>query len=291
MKRFLLITIIACISSSHARSQTADWGKVQEILGRKGSVSGAILKTPFPRSDLHVKIGDVAVEPGLALTSWVAFGPMSNETMMMGDLVLLEGEVKPAMKALVAHGLEITALHNHVLNEQPTIMYMHFSGMGPAERLAEGIKDVLMQTGTPMGPPPARPEPLMLTEWPGVDSILGYKGARNGNLLQFGIPRADSITENGMIIPPVMGMAIAINIQKTGQAAATTGDFVLAASEVNPVLKALTSHGIEVTALHSHMLDETPRLFFMHFWGVDDPQNLARGLRAALDNINVVKKK
>jgi uncharacterized protein DUF1259 len=291
MKRFLLIAAVACVPCSYLAGQPADWGNVQEILGRKGTVSGNILKETFPRTDLHVKIGDVPVEPGLALTSWMAFAPMSGETMVMGDLVLLEPEVRPAMDALVAHGLEITALHNHILNEQPVVMYMHYSGMGKAADLAEAMKDVLSKTGTPMGPPPLRPEPLILPEWPGVDSIIGYTGNRNGKMLQYGIPRRDTIFENGMAIPPAMGMAIAINIQSMEGKAATTGDFVLKSSEVNPVLKALTGHGIAVTALHSHMLDESPRLFFMHFWGVDDPQNLARGLRAALDKIDVAQKK
>ncbi|HEY6191742.1 MAG TPA: DUF1259 domain-containing protein [Bacteroidota bacterium] len=291
MKWLCLIVTAACIHYCVALSQSPDWGKVEQIFGRKGSVSGSILKVTFPRSDLHVKIGEVAVEPGLALTSWVGFSPMEGATMMMGDLVLLESEVKPSMDALVAHGLEVTALHNHVLAEQPPVMYMHFGGMGDPVTLAEAIKDVLTKTGTPTGPPPLRPEPLSIPEWPGVDSIIGYKGNRNGRLLQFGIPRGDTIIENGMVISPAMGMAIAINIQSLGTTAATTGDFVLTAGEVNPVLKALTAHGIAVTALHSHMLDESPRLLFMHFWGVDDPRNLARGLRAALDKVNLARKR
>jgi hypothetical protein len=223
---------------------------------------------------LHVAVGDVPVEPGLALTSWVAFKPGTGGAMMMGDLVLLEEEVQPVMDALVAHGLEVTALHNHILNERPTVMYMHFGGMGDPVKLGEAMKDVLSQTKTPTAPPPLRPEPAALTEWPGVDSIMGYAGQRKGDL-----------------IPPSMGMAISINLQMVGSKAATTGDFVLTSSEVNPVLRALKRHGIAVTALHSHMLDESPRLFFMHFWAVDDPRSIARGLREALDNVHTLPRK
>jgi hypothetical protein len=170
-------------------------------------------------------------------------------------------------------------------------MYMHFGGMGDPVKLGEAMKDVLSQTKTPTAPPPLRPEPAALTEWPGVDSIMGYAGQRKGDLLQFGIPRADTIIEEGMVIPPSMGMAISINLQMVGSKAATTGDFVLTSSEVNPVLRALKRHGIAVTALHSHMLDESPRLFFMHFWAVDDPRSIARGLREALDNVHTLPRK
>jgi hypothetical protein len=288
MKRCALVLSLLSLLQTGVLAQPADWGIVQQILGRKGMVAGDILKEPYPRTDLHVKIEDTPVEAGLALTSWIAFRPMSGQTMAMGDLVLLESEVNPVMKTLVAHGWEITALHNHILNETPTVMYMHVSARGDAAKLAEALKDVLSRTATPTGPPPLRPEPAIMPEWPGIDSIMGYKGQHNGNLLQFSIPRADTIREEGMTIPPVMGMAISINLQRVGAKAATTGDFVLTSAEVNPVLEALTDHGIAVTALHSHMLNEMPRLFFMHFWGVDDPQDLAKGLRAALDRTNAL---
>ncbi|MBV8448478.1 MAG: DUF1259 domain-containing protein, partial [Hyphomicrobiales bacterium] len=145
-------------------------------------------------------------------------------------------------------------------------------------------------SGTPLGPPPP-PSPVSLDlDTAGLDSALGFKGKANGAVYQFSIPRADAVREEGMVIPEAMGSAIGINFQPTGGGrAAITGDLVLIASEVNPVLRALRMNGIEVTAVHNHMLDDEPRIFFMHFWGNDDAQKLANGLRAALDKIAVKK--
>ncbi len=291
MKRLPAVLALLCSIAATARTQAFDWSEVEGIFGRKGSVIGDVFKITFPRTDLKVTIGDVPIEAGLALTSWIAFKAMSHRAMIMGDLVLTEKEVDPVMKRLVANGVEVTALHNHLINERPVVMYMHFSGQGDPAQLAEAMKDALSGTDTPMGPPPLNPEPAAASDWSKVESILGVSGQRKGNIIQFGIARSDSIMEYGMLIPASMGMAISINMQKLGTKAATTGDFVLTASEVNPVVKDLTGQGIVVTALHSHMLNESPRLFFMHFWAVDDPEKLAQGLRAALNETNFARKK
>ena len=280
----LAFSVISC------DSQTPDWSGIEKVFGRKGTAQGDMYKITFPRSDMSVSVGDVRIEPGLALTSWVAFKPMGDHAMLMGDLVLLETEIAPAEKTLMKNHLEVSAIHNHVIGEQPRVMYMHVGGEGEVEKLAQALMTVLSQTGTPLGPPSLNPNSAANINWTNVESILGRTGKRNGNLLQFGIPRAEQIIENGMEIPPFMGTATAINLQRVGEKeAATTGDFVLLASEVNPVIKALNDHGITVTALHSHMLFESPRLFFMHFWAVHDPQEIAAGLKAALDSTNSAK--
>jgi len=270
-------------------AQTPDWQPVENVLGRKGTVQGDVLKVAFPRSDLNVSVGNVHVEPALALTSWMAFKSMGTDTMVMGDMVLLDSEIAPAMSKLIANGLEVSALHNHIVGETPSIMYMHYGGHGEAMKLAEAVKSALAMTGTPLTS--AQPPPLSTNDWSNVESILGLTGQRKGNVIQFGIPRKETISENGMDIPPFMGMATAINIQMVGDKAATTGDFVLLASEVNPVVRALKEGGISVTAIHNHMLFESPRLFFVHFWGLDSPEMLAKGLRAALDKTNSSRKK
>ena len=208
----------------------------------------------------------------------------------MGDLVLIEEEVIPVMSKLIASGVEVTGLHNHLAGESPRVMYMHFYGQDEPTKLAETMKSALSLTGTPIASSPQAQSETTQIDWSKVESILGKAGKRKGNLLQFSIPRAETITENGMNIPPSMGVANAINFQMVGEKAATTGDFVLLASEVNPVVKALTEHNIAVTAIHNHMLTESPRLFFLHFWGVDEPKKLARGLKAALDKTNSAKK-
>ena len=270
-------------------AQTPDWQAVEKVFGRKGMIQGDVFKITFPRSDLKVNIGEVSIEPGLALTSWVAFKPIGSHAMIMGDLVLLEGEVAPVMSKLIVGGVEITGLHNHLAGESPRVMYMHYYGQGEPTKLAETMKAAIALTKTPLTLPQPQQSPYTI-DWTKVESILGWTGQHKGTLLQISVPRTETITENGMGVPPSMGAANAINFQMIGGKAATTGDFVLLASEVNPVVKALKEHGIAVTAIHNHMLTESPRLFFLHFWGVDDPEQLAKGLKAALDKTNSAKR-
>jgi hypothetical protein len=289
MKRvFVLLTLLLC-SVSSVSVQAADWQGVEKALGRKGAVQGDMFKVTFPRTDLSVKMGDVQLEPGLALTSWIGFRGMGNGAMMMGDLVLLENEVAPVMTKLVAEGLEVTALHNHLIRTTPVVMYLHFSGEGDPAKLAGAMCSALAVTSTPMAPPASAETTAKPADWAKVEAILGKAGQKKGNLLQVGFPRKEKISEKGMEVPPYLGMATGINLQMVGNKAATTGDFVLIGSEVNPVVKALVAHGIAVTAIHSHMLFESPRLFFLHFWGHDTPEKLASGLKAALDKINLAK--
>ena len=262
-----------------------DWKPVEQALGRAGSEQpGAVYKVAFPRSDLAVTAGGVTIKPALALGSWIAF----KDGMAMGDLVLLESEVNPVISALQAGGIEQSAVHNHLIGESPRVMYVHFEGHGDAAKLARTLHDALALTKTPMGPapPPSAPE----LDIPDLDPIMKYKGKVSGGVWQYSIPRAETITEGGMEVPPAMGTATAINFQPTGGGrAAISGDFVMIAAEVNPVIRALREGGIAVTALHSHMLGETPRLFFMHFWANDDAKKLAGTLRAALDRMHVAK--
>jgi hypothetical protein len=279
-------------TNSGQQSVAADWKAVAQALGKEGSMQpGDVYKVSLPRSDLRVTAGGVQLKPALALGSWVAFKKSGGMTMVMGDLVLTEDEVTPVMTKLQEGGVEQTALHNHVLNESPRVMYMHINAMGDAVKIAKAIHDALALSKTPFAAPGGGSQSQELgIDTKQLDQIMGQTGKANGGVYQFSIPRAEKITDNGMEVPPSMGVATAINFQPTGGGkAAITGDFVLIASEVNPVIRALRDNGIEVTALHSHMLDESPRLFFMHFWANDDSQKLARGLRAALDKMNIKK--
>lgn len=265
--------------------ETGDWKKVDAVFGTSGKdLPGGVHRFGWPRRDLSVKIGDVPVAPALALGSWGAFLKAGNGAMAMGDLVLLETELTPVVTALEAGGLEVTAIHNHLVNESPHVIYVHFSGHGDPVKLAESVRKALGETRTPLGaaPAPAAPSAADEQAFQKVQEVLGRKGAMAGTVLQIGVPRAERIEEHGMEIPPSMGMTIALNFERVGERVATTGDFVLLAAEVNPVIRELRAHGLEVTALHSHMLEETPRLFFMHFWGVDTPEKIAGGLKAAL---------
>jgi biotin operon repressor len=244
------------------------------------------------RSDLRVTANGVELKAGFALGSWAAFRKMGNHTDVMGDLVLTEAEVGPVMQKLSDSGIEITALHNHLINESPHVMYMHIHGMGDAAQMASVLHDALALTKTPPPAPAANANQDLGLDSKQLDSVLGHAGRNNNGVYQFSIPRAEKITENGTAIPNSIGITTAINFQPTGSGkSAITGDFVLTAKEVNPVIQALRQNGIAVTALHSHMLDEQPRLFFMHFWANDDAMKLAKGLRAALDRTNSAKEK
>jgi biotin operon repressor len=280
--------LILCALAAAQNSATSDWKAVEQALGRSGQpqADGAY-KFGLPRGDMKVTVDGVPVKPTLALGSWLAFSSPGSDAMVMGDLVLSEDEVSPVMLALQENGLEITALHNHVLHETPRVMYMHISGHGDAVKLAGSLKQVIALTKTPAPATPPSNPPALAFDTAAIDQALGYKGKVNGGVYQVGVPRAEKIADAGMPVPGSMGLATALNFQPTGAGkAAISGDFVLIGSEVNPVIKALRQNGIEVTAVHSHMLEEQPRLFFMHFWANDDVLKLAKGLRAALDQTN-----
>ncbi len=287
---FALALVLASVATRAPASSDPTWEAVDKVFGTAGKLlAGGVYKFGWPRSDLRVRVGSVVVEPALALGSWAGFLRMgaSDEAMVMGDLVLLDSEVTPVVTALEAAGFEVTAIHNHLLNETPHVAYVHYSGLDDAAILAKGLKEALNKTKTPaVSPKPASPSAAEETALKKVQEALGRTGSMAGRVLQIGVPRAESIMENGTVIPPTMGMATALNFQVEGDRVATTGDFVLLDAEVNPVIRELRARGIDVTALHSHMLSESPRLFFMHFWAIDTPERVGAGLRAALDRIH-----
>jgi Domain of Unknown Function (DUF1259) len=285
-----LVTVGAIwASTSLASAQAIDWQKVDEAFGRKpAAVAGDVHRYGFPRTDLNVTLDGVAIKPALALSGWAAFKPMHGDAMVMGDLVLLETEINPAMTKLIENGIEITAVHNHLLRANPVTFYLHVGGMGDPVKMATAIRTALAQSKTPLTAPAATTSPPIELDTAQLDQIIGVKGQANGGVYQFGVPRRDPIIQEGTPLTPPgpLGMATGIGFQPTGGGkASVTGDFVLTADEVNPAIKTLRANGIEVTALHSHMLNEQPRLFFMHFWANDDAIKLAQGLRAALDKM------
>jgi hypothetical protein len=292
MRRFAthLATFIGLTLAISAGAADYDWSKVDQAIGRKGTDQpGGVHKYSFPRSDLHVTVDGTAIKPALALGGWVAFQQMGSGAMFMGDLVLTDTEISPVMKRLIDDGVEITAIHNHLIRTSTPVFYMHVGGTGDPLKFAQTLNAALALSKTPSSAPPAAaPPPPLDFDTASLEKTLGYNGKANGGVYQFSVPRAEAITERGMAVAAALGTAIAINFQPTGAGkAAITGDFVLLGSEVNPILKTLREHGIEVTALHSHMIEDSPHLFFMHFWANDDAQKLAQGLRAALDRANV----
>jgi hypothetical protein len=293
MKRTLiLLTLLAAASPSLAKAADIDWKNVDAALGKTAAVSGEVHRYGLPRSDLQVTLDGVAIKPALALGGWVAFAPLHGEAMVMGDLVLLETEITPVMTKLLEGGLDITAIHNHILRASPATFYMHVGGHGDPVKMATAIRSALSASKTPFDAPAttAGPAPAVDLDTAQLDQIMGVKGTATGGVYQFGVPRRDAITESGMQVTGPLGGANAINFQATGNGkAAITGDFLVTNNEVNPLIRALRTGNIEVTAIHSHMLDEQPRMFFIHFWANDDALKLARGIRTALETTAIAK--
>ena len=285
-------TLSAFVTFTSTAVAQGEWDAVAKAIGRPGTeMPGGVYRVGIGRSDLTVTLDGVQIKPALALGSYLAFQKSGKEAMVMGDLVLLQEEINPVMKKLIEQGIQITAIHNHLLRATPQVMYMHYQGHGDAAKLAAAVRTALQESKTPLEAP-AKPasQPAIDLDQAAIEKTLAAKATPNGGVLQFSIPRAEAIKEHGATIPPAMGMGTVINFQPTGGGkAAITGDFVLIGKEVNPVLKTLRENGIEVTALHSHMLDEQPRLFFMHFWANDDAQRLADGLKAALGKVSLKK--
>ena len=270
-----------------------DWKAVEEALGKPGQLQdGDVFRVGMPRADLAVTVKGVPVKPGFALGSYAAFKQMGDQAMVMGDLVLLDQEIPAVMSGLFSRGLEVTAIHNHLNEMSPHVMYMHYEGHGDAVQLATALRQALSASATPLGGPPAPPAapaagaPTLDTKQ--IEQALGRPGRDLGaGVFQVAVPRAEAITENGMPLLPAMGVVTVLNFQALADGkAAITGDFVLLDKEVNPVARTLRQHGVDVTAIHNHGLLDVPRLFYMHFWAVDAPAKLAQALRAALDQTN-----
>ncbi len=271
-----------------------DWKAVEQALGKSGGMQpGDVFRIGMPRTDLAVTVKGVPVKAGFALGSYAAFKQAGDEALVMGDLVLLDQEVPAVMSGLLSGGLEVTAVHNHLNEMSPHVMYMHYEGHGDAVQMAKALRQALSASGTPLGaagaPPAASGGPALDAKQ--VEQVLGRSGRDiGGGVFQVTVPRAEPITGMGVPLLPAMGVVTVMNFQATADGkAAITGDFVLVDKEVNAVARTLRQHGIDVTALHNHGLMDTPRLFYMHFWATDDAAKLAQGLKAALDQTNSQK--
>jgi hypothetical protein len=292
-RKTAMLSLVAALSFPvMANAADIDWKDVDAALGKTATVSGQVHRYGLPRSDLHVTLDGVAIKPALALGGWVAFAPMHDQAMVMGDLVLLETEVAPVMTKLLDGGLEITAVHNHLLRASPETFYLHVGGHGDPVKMATAIRTALSASKTPFEPPAttAGPAPAIDLDTAQLDQIMGVKGNAVGGVYQFGVPRREPSTESGMQVSGPLGGANGINFQPTGNGkAAITGDFLVTGNEVNPLVRALRAGDIEVTAIHNHMLDEQPRMFFIHFWANDDAKKLAHSVRTALETTAIAK--
>ena len=295
--RFKTIDFVAVVLASLAvlgapaavSAAQPDWKAVEQALGKSGQLqAGDVFRIGMPRTDLSVTVKGVPVKAGFALGSYAAFRQVGDRAMVMGDLVLLDAEIPAVMSGLFANGLEVTAVHNHLNDMSPHVMYMHYEGHGDAVQLAKGLRQALAASATPFASAAAAAAAGQALDPKPIEQALGRQGRDvGGGVFQVTVPRVEAITAMGQPLLPAMGVVTVMNFQATADGkAAITGDFVLLDQEVNPVARALRQHGIEVTAIHNHGLADTPRLFYMHFWANDDPAKLAQGLKAALDQTN-----
>src|SRR5215212_5143212 len=273
-------------------SSSADWDSVGQAVGKDGKVmKGDVYRIDLPRSDLKVTSQGVDIKPALARGSYLAFKEMGNgNAMVMGDLVLTEEEYNKVISKLQEGGIGQTAVHKHLLQESPAIWWTHIHGTGDPVAMAQSIRSALDETNTPFTDSGSSESTDLGFDTSQLDQIIGHTGTTQGGVYKYSIGRADSVTEDGMTLPPAMGVSTALNFQPTTQGkAAINGDFAMTQDEVEPVIQALRGNDIQVVSLHNHMLNEEPRIFFMHFWANDDAQKLAQGLRAALDQTNSAK--
>jgi hypothetical protein len=289
--RFLVLTLaIPVLAIGKEPAQEAkgmlDTATIAREIGKAGETQGDVYKISLARTDLQVSIEGVLLKPGLALGSWIAFKSVGQGAVAHGDLVLGEDEVAPVVRELEERGVRITALHNHLIHELPRVMFLHFWGQGEAGTLAQHLKQALSKTKTPFGEAKkgeTRPEEVGFDPEQ-IQAMLGHKGTVKNGVLHVAVPRPETIMESFVEQPPSMGTATAINVQGAGAGkVAATGDFVMSEDEVNPVARALAAHGIQVTALHNHLVHSSPTLFFMHFWANDSAEKVSKGLRAGLD--------
>jgi hypothetical protein len=279
--RAIAATFLLCGTLFCQSPQSPDpWAGVSQALGKAGKLQDGVYKVSFPRSDLNVHIGSTKVLAGAGLGSWVALRQEGSASIADGDLVLLSSEVAPVMAGLQNAGFEITALHNHLLGEEPQVMYMHFFRHGDGVETARALRTALEQTKTPMGP---APQPSgSLPEQKAIEQILGKAGTASGTVVAFSFARSHEISMHRNVLPPTMGMATSINFQPASKGVAATGDFVVREKEVQPVIASLRQGGATVSAIHNHLLDDEPRMVFIHFWIEGAADKVATAMKSTL---------
>jgi len=264
-----------------------DIASIEKITGMKGKENNGQYKITVPQNDLNVTVDGFKIIPAMGLGSWIAFSPSPEGAMIMGDIILTETDLAPFQQEVIRQGLTITAIHNHFLRNHPAVMYMHLGGMGKTGEMAQKVKAVFdkvtqLRGKNPASAPADSVENTIDTKK--LDAIIGNKGEMSKGVYKYTIGRLDvHLKEHGLPVTSFAGFNTWAAWQGTDDKAAVAGDFTMLENEVEPVIKALIENGIEVVALHNHMVHEQPRIFFLHYWGVGPAEKLAKGLKAALD--------
>ena len=270
-----------------------DIATIEKITGKKGKENNGEYKITVPQNDLKVEVDGFKIIPAMGLGTWAAFTPSQDGAMVMGDIILTENDLKPVQQEVIRLGLTITAIHNHFVRNHPNIIYMHIGGSGNTGQMAQDIKAVFDAVGTSRGKDPAAASADSVENTIDIkmlDAILAQKGEWNKGVYKYTIGRPDvSLKEHGIKITSFLGFNTWAAWQGTPEHAAVAGDFTMLEDEVAPVIKALVESGIEVVAVHNHMVHEQPRIYFLHYWGVGNAEQLAKGLKAALDQTGKMK--
>jgi len=281
--------LVACSPNIFAQKNAIDSTAIERIIGVKGQFSNGEYKVTVPQNDLSVEVDGFKIIPAMGLGTWIAFTPMNGGAMIMGDIVLTETDLKEVQQEVIKQGLTISAIHNHFVRNHPNILYMHIGGSGSTNEMAQKAKALLDKISSLRGGDPSRgtassenvPNSLDTKK---LDEIIGAKATMSKGVYKYTIGRPDvHLAEHGMKVSTFMGFNTWAAFQGAPDHAAVAGDFTMTENEVAPVIKALIEHGIEVVAVHNHMVHEQPRIFFLHYWGVGNAEELAKGLRAALD--------
>jgi hypothetical protein len=298
----LLIASTQCSSPASDKSQNEsqniqalDIARIETILGMKGTEKNGEYKVTVPQNDLNVVVDSFKIIPPMGLGSWTAFTPTTDGVMIMGDIVVTQAELKQVQQEVINQGLTITAIHNHFLRDKPHVMYMHIGGMGTAEQLAQSVKAVFAKVAEVRGKNPAdgNKESVQNTlDSASLNKLLGSKGELSRGVLKHTLGRPDvDLKDHQTAVTSFAGFNTWASWQGTPEHAAVAGDFAMLEEEVAPVIKALVESGIEVVAVHNHMVHEEPRIFFLHYWGVGPVDKLSQGLRQALDQTGKRKTK
>ena len=281
---FCMLVQFSFVVLGPGSARSADFSEVEKILGVSGQMQEGAMVFSFPRHDLKINISRDPVPITLGFGSWTAWKEMGTGVMVMGDLVLLQKEINPVISALAEANVNVTALHNHFLNERPRIMYMHIYGMGQTAPIALGIRNALRKTATPQPGPAAAgvSSPALILDTKRLEQIIGQPGKAVGGVFKFTIGRA-GVKMDGIELTASMGLNTWAAFAGTNEHAHVAGDVAMTAKEVNLVIQALRRGGIEITAVHNHMLNEEPRIFFLHYWGAGPAEKLAGTVREAFD--------
>jgi hypothetical protein len=286
---FIIYGILFSLFVSAQKTPPLDTLSIEKIIGIKGKVNNGEYKITIPQNDLSIEVDGFKIIPAMGLGTWIAFTPAKKGTMIMGDIIVTENDLKPVQQEIIRQGLTISAIHNNFVRNHPNVMYMHLGGSGPTDQMAQKAKAVLdkikeIRGGDPSKGTASSENVTNTLDTKLLDGILGYKGEMTKGVYKYTIGRPDvSLKEHDVTVTTFLGFNTWAAWQGTPEKSAVAGDFAMLESEVAGVIKSLVENGIEVVAVHNHMVHEQPKIFFLHYWGVGRAEQLAKGLRAALD--------